>query len=81
MPRTKTTAQSKWMPREALPPDALVRLDHAGGWVAWDRDMTRAVAAGPDRETVRTAAIAAGISRPLCEWVPPVPVRPVDDAG
>jgi hypothetical protein len=44
MPRTKTTPQSEWLPREALPSDAIVRLDHAREWVAWDRDMKRAVA-------------------------------------
>jgi hypothetical protein len=68
------------MPREALPPDAIVRLDHAGEWVAWDPGMTRAVATGPDMEAVRADAIKAGVDRPLMEWVPPVPVRP-SDAG
>jgi hypothetical protein len=81
MPQAKTKPQGEWLTREALPPDAIVRLDHAGEWVAWDRDMERAVAAGSDREAVRAAAVAAGVERPICEWVPPVPVRPVDDAG
>ena len=82
MSRARTIPEkSEWLPREALPPDALVRLDHAGEWVAWDREMKRAVASGPDREDVRAAAVAAGVARPVCEWVPPVPIRPVDDAG
>jgi hypothetical protein len=55
MPRMKTTRQGEWIPREALPPDAIVHLDHAGEWVAWDHEMKRA------------AAIAAGVARPVCE--------------
>ena len=81
MPRTKATPRSEWMSREALPPDALIRLDHAGEWVAWDYEMTRAVATGPDPVAVRAAAIASGVERPVLEWVPPVSVRPDGDAG
>ena len=81
MPRTKPSSQELWMPREALPPDAVVRLDHAGEWVAWDHEMQRAIATGLDREIVRAAALAAGVVRPICEWVPPVPTRPDDYAG
>jgi hypothetical protein len=64
--------------RDQLPPDALVRLDHAGEWIAWDRDLARAVATGADMEAVRAAAVAAGVTRPIMEWVPPTPVRPTD---
>ncbi len=81
MPRTNTTSPAQWMPREALPPNAIVRLDHAGEWVAWDRDMQRAVATGQNLEAVRAAAIAAGVVRPVCEWIPPVLTRPDDYAG
>jgi hypothetical protein len=63
--------------RDQLPPDALVRLDHAGEWVAWDRDLTRAVATGADMEAVRAAAVDAGVDRTVMEWVPPTPVRPI----
>lgn len=80
MSRTDTPAQNEWMPREKLPPDALARLDHAGEWIAWDRDMTRAVASGPDMEAARAEAVKAGVARPVMEWVPPTPVRP-SDAG
>jgi hypothetical protein len=76
MPRSQATPVNDWMPREALPPDAIVRLDHAGEWVAWDRGMTRSVATGPDMEAVRADAIKAGVARPVMEWVPPAPVRP-----
>ena len=69
------------MTREELPPDALIRLDHAGEWVAWDPETTRAVATGADLDKVRADAIAAGVARPIFEWVPPLEVRPVDDAG
>jgi hypothetical protein len=54
-----------------------VRLDHAGEWVAWDRDLTRAVATGEDMEAVRAAAVNASVDRPVMEWVPPTPVRPI----
>jgi hypothetical protein len=64
--------------RDQLPPDALVRLDHAGEWIAWDRDLTRAVATGEDMEAVHAAAVAAGVDQPVLEWVPPTPVRPID---
>ena len=63
--------------RDQLPPDALVRLDHAGEWVAWDHDLIRAVATGADMETVRAAAVSAGVARPVMEWVPPTPVCPI----
>lgn len=67
--------------RDQLPYDALVRLDHAGEWVAWDsdpvirRDTARAVAFGADMEAVRNEALKAGVARPVMEWVPPHPVR------
>jgi hypothetical protein len=78
MPRTKKTPKTEWLTREELPPEVIVRIDHAGEWVAWDRDMKRAVATGQDREAVRAAAIAAGVDRPICEWVPPMPIYPDD---
>jgi hypothetical protein len=81
MPRTKKTPQSGWMPLEALPPDARIRFDHAGEWVAWDRDMKRAVATGLDPEAVHAAAVAAGVDHPILEWVPPVQIRPMDYIG
>jgi len=59
-----------------LPADARVRLDHAGEWVAWDRGMTRAVAAGPDAEAVRAEAIRAGVACPILERVPPADTLP-----
>jgi hypothetical protein len=63
--------------RDQLPPDALVRLDHAGEWIAWDHDLARAVATGAAMEAVRAAAVAAGVTPPIMEWVPPTPVRPM----
>jgi hypothetical protein len=81
MPRARTKPTSGWMSAKDLSYEAKVRLDHACEWVAWNSDMTRAVAFGPDRQTVRTQAIQAGVSQPVMEWVPPVMVRPVGDAG
>ncbi len=74
----KKTLPEGWLTREELPPDALIRLEHSGEWVAWDREMTRAVATGVDIDKVRAAAIAAGFEHPIFEWVPPLEVRPVD---
>ena len=81
MSRANTNEPGRWMTREELPPDALVRLEHAGEWVAWDSEMQTAIATGPDHATVRAAAIAAGAVRPVCEWVPPVEIRPMDYIG
>ncbi|MDR3638331.1 MAG: hypothetical protein P4L84_31295 [Isosphaeraceae bacterium] len=76
MPRTKSKPESEWMTVDDLPPAARVRIEHAGEWVAWDHGMTRAVAFGSDAEAVRAEAIAAGIVRPILEWVPPTDTRP-----
>jgi hypothetical protein len=75
--RQKPIGPSAALERDQLPPDALVRRDHAGEWVAWDSDLTRAVATGADMEAVRAAAVEAGVVRPVMEWVPPTPVRPI----
>ncbi len=58
--------------REELPYDALIRLDHAGEWVAWNHELTRAVAWGKDRAAVRAEAIRAGFEGPVMEWVRPL---------
>jgi hypothetical protein len=67
-----------WLTKEELPPDALIRLEHAGEWVAWDREMTRAVATGVDFDEVCASAKAAGFEHPIFEWVYPLEVRPMD---
>jgi hypothetical protein len=79
VPQTKPDTWGEILTRDQLPPDALVRLDHAGEWVAWDRDMKRAIATGADMEAVRADAIKAGVDRPVLEWVPLAPVRPLGD--
>jgi hypothetical protein len=77
MPRTKTTKARRTFTAEELPYPARMRLEHASRWIAWTQDMDRVIAAGDDPETVRTAALAAGVEGPILEWVPPVPVRPI----
>ena len=54
-----------------LDPKAALRLEHAGQWIAWTSNFGEFVTAGPDREQVKAAAKAAGIERPLLEWISP----------
>jgi hypothetical protein len=81
MPRTERKSEAEWTTLDALPPDARVRLDHAGEWVAWDRGMTRAVASGSDPEAVHAEAVRAGVARPILEWVPLAPTPTRADGG
>jgi hypothetical protein len=53
-----------------LSPQAAMRLKHAGQWVAWTEGFGRVVAAGDSRGAVFSEAKAAGVDRPLCEWIP-----------
>jgi hypothetical protein len=76
-PDGRPSEEQEVLSRDQLPPDALVRFDHAGEWIAWDQELARAVATGADMEAVRAAAVAAGVTRPIMEWVPPTPVRPM----
>lgn len=78
MPRTTTTPSRTGMSADELPVQARLRLEHAGRWVAWSEDFNSVLAVGDDREAVRAAARQAGAARALLEWVPPVPVRPID---
>ena len=78
MPKTTTKTTRAWMTVSELPAQARLRLEHAGRWVAWAEDFNSVVAVGDDPETVRAAARNAGAARAVCEWVPPVPVRPID---
>jgi hypothetical protein len=67
MPRTTDLDLKKLA---ELSPQAALRLEHAGQWVAWSEDFSRIIAAGGSREEVRAAAIVAGDELPLCEWIP-----------
>jgi hypothetical protein len=66
------------MSASELPAQARLRMEHAGRWVAWADDFSSVVAVGDDPEVVREAARQAGAPRAVLEWVPPVPVRPLD---
>lgn len=78
MPKTTTTTSRTWMTPSELPTQARLRLEHAGRWVAWSEDFDRVITVGDDPETVRAAANQAGATGAVLEWVPPVPVRPID---
>ncbi len=55
--------------RAELGPQGVARFEHAGEWVAWTPGFGRFVCAGSDRERVKAEAIAAGVERPLLEWI------------
>jgi hypothetical protein len=78
MPKTRPTTSRNWMTASELPTQARLRLEHAGRWVAWSEDFNSVLAVGDDPETVRAAARQAGAGRAVLEWVPQVPVRPID---
>ena len=59
----------------------LVRWEHAERWVAWrrTRGTEQFVAAADTYDEIHKAVAAAGLKRALYEWVPPIPVRWIDD--
>jgi uncharacterized protein with PhoU and TrkA domain len=62
---------------DELPVQARLRLEHAGRWVAWAEDDQSILAVADTHDEVREAARRAGVARAVCEWVPPVPTRPL----
>jgi hypothetical protein len=57
----------------------LVRWEHAERWVAWTLDTEQFVAAADTHEEIHKLVAAAGLKRALYEWVPPIPIRWIDD--
>jgi hypothetical protein len=53
-----------------LDPQARLRFEHRGQWVAWSPGFDRILAHGDDREAVKAEARAAGMERPILEWIP-----------
>jgi hypothetical protein len=79
MPESNVTVTSPaGVPASELPTQARLRLEHAGQWVAWSEDFTRVVAAGDSFEAMRGAARQLGVTGTVSEWIPPVPVQPLD---
>jgi len=78
MPKTTGTTTRTWMSIAELPVQARLRLEHAGRWVAWAEDFNSVVAVADSYEALREAVPRAGGARAVVEWVPPVPVRPID---
>jgi hypothetical protein len=84
VPNTRTSAATQPEPTEEpgmtideLPVKVRLRVEHAGRWVAWAEDDQSVTAAADTYEEVREAARRAGLPHPLCEWLEPVPVRPL----
>ncbi len=55
-----------------------MRVEYAGRWIAWSADFKTFVAAADDYDSIHEAARQAGVPKAVVEWVPPVPVRPID---
>ena len=53
-----------------LDPQARLRFEHRGRWVAWSPGFDRILAHGDDRAAVKAEARAAGMDRPILEWIP-----------
>ena len=77
MPKTAKISHTA-MSFSELPIQARLCLEYAGRWVAWSEDRTEVVAVGDDPETVHEMVRKAGNLKVVYEWVPPVPVRPLD---
>jgi hypothetical protein len=79
VPRTyKPLTTRTWVSASELPLQARLRLEHAEKWVAWSSDLTRIIASGDDPTAVHEAARQSGEEGVVYEWVPPVPVRPIE---
>jgi hypothetical protein len=84
MPNARTSAATQPEPTEEagmtideLPVKVRLRVEHAGRWVAWAEDDQSVIAAADTYEEVREAARRAGFPRAVCEWLEPVPIRPL----
>jgi hypothetical protein len=73
-----TITSAAGVPASELPAQARLRLEHAGQWVAWSEDFTRVVASGDSFEAMRDAVRQLGVTPTVSEWIPPVPVQPLD---
>ena len=74
--RPELTAEAG-MTIDELPVQARLRLEHAGRCVAWADDNQSILAVADTYEEVWEALRRAGVARAVCEWVPPVPTRPI----
>jgi hypothetical protein len=79
MPRTRTTPPTQ--PAQGDTPQALMRREHAGKWLAWSEDESRIVAIGDCAEEIRAAAERAGPPRFIYDWVPPAGARQTTGLG
>ena len=79
MPRTKAKA-SPPRPAPGDAPQALLRRDHAGKWLAWSEDESQILAVGETAAEIR-AAERAGHPRFIYDWVPPAESRQVLGLG
>jgi hypothetical protein len=78
MPKAIPTTTRTWMSISELPIQARLRVEHAGRWVAWAEDFKSVVAVADSYEDLRKAINRESGARTVVEWVPPVPLRPID---
>lgn len=79
MPRTRTTPQTQ--PAQGDSPQARMRREYPGKWLAWSEDESGIVAVGDSAEEVRATAERAGHSRFIYDWVPPAEERQAPGLG
>lgn len=66
--RRPTRREVRWT--IGMEPQARMRLDHAGRWVAWSVGGQTIVAAADDFEAVQDAAKKSGHMHPVVEFIP-----------
>jgi hypothetical protein len=75
MPKTNRSDRRKRAAEPEIPVEALLRLEHAGRWIAWAEDHQSVVAVGDDHVAVREAARQAGVPHAPLEWAPLLSLR------
>jgi hypothetical protein len=74
MPRIRAS-HSEPRPSPGKADQANIRLTYPGKWLAWTEDESTLVAVSDSPEELRSAAMQAGHSRFIYDWVPPAGVR------
>lgn len=72
MPRTKKIKASPPAISPADDPQGLIRLEHAGKWLAWTEKTLQLIASGDTPDEVRALAEKSGHHRFIYDWVPPI---------
>ena len=79
MSKARTTPRAQ--PAQGDTPQAMLRREHAGKWIAWSEDESRIIAVGETAEEIRATAERAGHLRFIYDWVPPADARQTTGLG